>query len=80
MVPHRSDLTGGALMSYGPDLTENWRKGAAFVAKTLNGARPNELPVERPTKVELLINLKTAKAIGLTIPPALLLRADLVIE
>ena len=80
MVANRSELTGGALMSYGPDLTENWRKGAAYVAKILNGAKPADLPVQRPTKVELLINLKTAKAIGLTIPEALLWRADEVIE
>jgi putative ABC transport system substrate-binding protein len=80
MVANRSELIGGALMSYGPDLIENWRKGGAIVAKILNGARPADLPVQRPTKVELLINLKTAKAIGLTIPGGVLLRADEVIE
>jgi putative ABC transport system substrate-binding protein len=80
IVAHRSALTGGALMSYGPDLADNFRKAATYVARILQGTNPAELPIERPTKVELVINLKTAKALGVAIPPSLLLRADEVIE
>jgi putative ABC transport system substrate-binding protein len=70
----------GGLMAYGVNLPEMYRHGALLVDRILRGAKPGNLPVERPTKFELMINLKTAKALGLTIPPSLLLRADQIIE
>jgi len=80
MYLYRAHVEAGGLISYGPDLPDMFRHCGIYVGRILGGAKPGELPVERPTKFELVINLKTAKALGLTIPPSLLQRADQIIE
>ena len=80
MYELRQYVEAGGLISYSADLIDIWRRAAAFVDKILKGARPADLPVEQPTKFELVINLKTAKTLGLTVPPSILSRADGVIQ
>jgi putative ABC transport system substrate-binding protein len=80
MASTREFVEAGCLLAYGSNLVESWRRGATYADKLLRGARPAELPIHQPTKFELVINARTAKLLGVTLPPSVLTLADEVIE
>ena len=80
MFSNKAYLSGGGLMSYGPDIVDTFRRSTSYVDKILKGAKPAELPVELPTRFELAINRRTANALGITVSPALLARVDFLLE
>jgi len=80
MCDYREYVEAGGLMSYGPNFPASFRRAADFVDQILRGAKPADLPIEQPTRFDLVVNLTTAKALGLSVPPSLLARADVVID